>query len=147
MTDRTFDPARPLVMAQFRTVLGHGLNAGTALTVTDEPSAAGEVDEALARRLWNGGLAMYADEARPTPVETPEQEQARLATEASRSAETDAAAPTARRVRAPRGQAAVSNSTNSESGQGPDQGDAGLNGSDAGAGGAGGASGDAGAGE
>jgi hypothetical protein len=80
----TFDPKRRLVMATFKTVLGHNLPAGTALTITDEPSARGEVDEALARRLYASSNAVYAEDHRPTPVETPEQEKARLAREALR---------------------------------------------------------------
>lgn len=77
-----FDPKRRLVMASFKTVLGHSLPAGTPLVISDEPTARGEVDEAMARRLHTSGVAGYADEARPTPVETPEQERARLAREA-----------------------------------------------------------------
>ena len=82
----TFDPSRRLVMATFKTVLGHNLPAGTALAIVEEPSARGEVDEAMARRLFNGRNAVYAEDARPTPVETPEQEKARLAIEALRDA-------------------------------------------------------------
>lgn len=73
-----FDPARKLTMARFKTVHGHGLQAGTALAIVEEPAAAGEVDEAMARRLWNAGIAVYAEDFRPTPVETKEQEAARL---------------------------------------------------------------------
>lgn len=73
-----FDPARKLVMAKFKTVLGHNLNRGAALTIVKEPAAPGEVDEALARRLFNGGQATYADDFRPTPVESKEAEAARL---------------------------------------------------------------------
>jgi hypothetical protein len=85
----TFDPKRPLVMASFKTVLGHNLPVGTPLVITDEPSAPGEVDEGLARRLWNGKAAAYATDLRPTPVETPEQERARLALEAMRDGNTE----------------------------------------------------------
>lgn len=83
----TFDPQRRLVMANFKTVLGHNLPAGTPLVLVEEPTARGEVDEALARRLFNGRNAVYAEDARPTPVETPEQEKARLAAEALRDAD------------------------------------------------------------
>lgn len=73
-----FDPARKLTMARFKTVNGHGLRAGTPLIIADEPSAPGEVEEAMARRLWNAGMAVYAEDFRPTPVESKEQEAARL---------------------------------------------------------------------
>ena len=81
----TFDPQRRLVMATFKTVLGHNLPSGTPLVIAEEPSARGEVDEAMARRLFNSRNAVYAEDARPTPVETPEQEKARKAAEALRS--------------------------------------------------------------
>lgn len=73
-----FDPARKLVMAKFKTVGGHNLNRGAPLIIAAEPAAAGEVDEAMARRLFAGGQAIYADEFRPTPVESKEAEAARL---------------------------------------------------------------------
>lgn len=73
-----FDPARKLVIAKFKTVLGHSLTAGTPLTIADEPSARGEVDEALARRLHAGGIAVYAEDFHPTPIESKEAEAARL---------------------------------------------------------------------
>ena len=80
-----FDKSRPLVMKSFRTVHGHNLNVGARLTLVEgEPSAPGEVDDVMAERLWAGGIAIYEDQARPTPVETPEQEKARLAVEALR---------------------------------------------------------------
>ncbi len=82
----TFDPKRRLVMASFKTVLGHNLPAGTPLIIAEEPTALGEVDEGMARRLHASGVATYAEDARPTPVETPEQERARLAAEALRDA-------------------------------------------------------------
>lgn len=83
----TFDPTRRLVLGSFRTVLGHQLDAGTPLVIVDQPSAPGEVEEGLARMLWNKKVALYAEDARPTPVETPAQEQARLAREAMRDGE------------------------------------------------------------
>lgn len=73
-----FDPARKLIMAKFKTVHGHGLGVGTPLAVVSSPTARAEVDEAMARRLWKSGAAVYADDFRPTPVETKEQEAARL---------------------------------------------------------------------
>lgn len=85
----TFDPKRRLVMASFKTVLGHNLPAGFPLAIVEEPSARGEVDEALARRLHSSKVAVYAEEAHATPVETPEQERARLAAEALRDAPAD----------------------------------------------------------
>lgn len=73
-----FDPARKLIMAKFKTVHGHGLGIGTPLAVVASPSLRAEVDEAMARRLWKSGVAVYAEDFRPTPVETKEQEAARL---------------------------------------------------------------------
>lgn len=87
-----FDPARKLTMARFKTVHGHGLQAGTALAIVEEPAAAGEVDEAMARRLWNAGIAVYAEDFRPTPVETKEQEAARLTAGETASPDTDESA-------------------------------------------------------
>lgn len=80
----TFDPKRRLVMASFKTVMGHSLPAGTPLAIVEEPSARGEVDEAMARRLYASKVAGYEDEVYATPVETPEQERNRLALEALR---------------------------------------------------------------
>ena len=61
-----FDPDRKLVMAKFKTVLGHSLPAGTPLLLAAEPAAAGEIDEAMARRLQNvlamKRLALSSDE-------------------------------------------------------------------------------------
>lgn len=74
----TFDPTRRLVMASFKTVLGHDLPAGTPLVLKDKPEAFAEVDEPVARRLWDAKLAVYMEDARPTPVETPRQEAERL---------------------------------------------------------------------
>lgn len=73
-----FDPARKLIMAKFKTVHGHGLGVGTPLAVVASPTLRAEVDEAMARRLWKSGAAVYAEDFRPTPVETKEQEAARL---------------------------------------------------------------------
>lgn len=74
-----FDPSVPLTMAKFKTVHGHNLNAGTALVIAASPVASGEVTEDMARRLYLSGAAVPADDFRPTPVETPVQEAARLA--------------------------------------------------------------------
>lgn len=82
-----FDPARKLVMAKFKTVLGHSLPAGTPLAIAAEPAARGEVDEAMARRLHAGGIAIYADDFRPTPVESAEQARTREAAEIVERAE------------------------------------------------------------
>lgn len=78
-----FDAATPLVMATFKTVHGFNLNRGTRLHIVDEPSVAGEVTEAMARRLFKSRIAVPADAFRPTPVETSEQEAARIVSEAS----------------------------------------------------------------
>lgn len=73
-----FDPARKLVMAKFKTVLGYSLPAGTPLTIAAEPEGRAQIDEAMARRLHAGGIAVYAEDFRPTPVESKEAEAARL---------------------------------------------------------------------
>lgn len=74
-----FDPNRPLTMAVFKTVDGFPVTAGTPLIIVEEPSKSGEVTEAMANRLWARGWAVYADDFRPTPVETEEQAKAREA--------------------------------------------------------------------
>jgi hypothetical protein len=78
----SFDPTRRLVMAKFKTVLGHGVTVGTPLRIVDEPSEPGEVDKVLAERLWASGLATYAEDRRPTRVETEEEQKIREANEA-----------------------------------------------------------------
>lgn len=90
MTDQSKNP--PLVMARRKSVGGHYLNAGTPLVITAKPSAPGEVTQAVADMLAAKRIAIPLDEVRPTPVETKEQEAARLmaearAIEASASAE------------------------------------------------------------
>lgn len=67
-----------IVMAQFKTVLGHPLQKGTPLVVVAEPAAPGEVDQAMANRLLKSGIAVDAGAYCPTPVETREEEAARL---------------------------------------------------------------------
>lgn len=69
MTD--FDASQPIVMARFGQLAGHNLNAGAPLAIVAEPSKPGEVDLDTAGQLWASGRAVYADMARPTPVETP----------------------------------------------------------------------------
>lgn len=69
-----FDPNRKLVMASFKTVHGHGLGAGAALTVVDVAHKPGHVEPAMARRLFNAGIAVYAEDFRPTPVMAKQQE-------------------------------------------------------------------------
>jgi hypothetical protein len=69
---RTFDPTKPIVMARFQTVGGHAMGAGDPLKIVDEPKDAGEVDLDTATRLWSTGTFVYADQARPTPVESPQ---------------------------------------------------------------------------
>lgn len=83
MTD--FNPDTTLVMARRKSVNGHYLNAGRALVITKKPSAPGEVDQDTARLLFNKGIAIPADQVKPTPVETKEQEAARLRAEAARA--------------------------------------------------------------
>lgn len=74
-----FNPKTPLMMATFKTVHGFGLGRGTSLKIVEEPARAGEVTEAMARRLFASSIAVPEDNFRPTPVETPEQEAARIA--------------------------------------------------------------------
>ena len=77
-TTDTFDKSKPLVMARFGTLRGHALNAGAPLTIVDDPEGPGEVTEDEAELLWGGNRITYADEARPTPVESPEDAAERL---------------------------------------------------------------------
>lgn len=88
---RSFDAAKPVVAAQFFTAHEHEFTVGTAITIVekedgDEEFGPGELtlDETL--HLWNGGRVDYAEDARPTPVETPEREAERLQAEAAREA-------------------------------------------------------------
>lgn len=77
----TFDPTRPLAMGRFNTVNGFALAIGESIRIVDdskEPKERGEVTADVATRLWSGGTFVYADEARPTPVETPQQAAERL---------------------------------------------------------------------
>ena len=68
-----FDASKPLVMARFGTLNGHDLTLGSPITVTEEDSeAAGNASPDLARTLWASGTFDYAENARPTPVESPE---------------------------------------------------------------------------
>lgn len=76
-----FDPARTLIMTKFKTVHGFRPHVGSPLEIVAEPSKEGEVTEAMARRLWKSGIAVYAEDFRPTPVATPEQEAAALVAE------------------------------------------------------------------
>lgn len=76
-----FDPARTLIITQFKTVHGFRPHVGSPLAIVDEPSKEGEVTEAMARRLWKSGIAVYAEDFRPTPVATPEQEAAVIVAE------------------------------------------------------------------
>ena len=74
-----FDPNRPLTMTKFKTVEGFPVTAGTPLVIVEAPAKSGEVTEAMAKRLWAKGTAVYADDFRPTPVETEDQARAREA--------------------------------------------------------------------
>lgn len=74
-----FDPTRRLTMAKFKTVDGFPLTAGTPLVIVEEPRANGEVTELMARRLHAKGNAVYAEDFRPTPVETDDQARSREA--------------------------------------------------------------------
>lgn len=82
-----FDPTSQLIMAVFKTVDGFDVPQGTPLFIVETPAKTGEVTEAMARLLWNRKIAVYADDYRPTPVETEEQTHAREAAEALAAAE------------------------------------------------------------
>lgn len=73
----TFDPTKPLVMKSFNTVGGFALAAGESVSIVEEPKERGEITLATATRLF-GRTFVYADEARPTPVETPQEAAKRL---------------------------------------------------------------------
>jgi hypothetical protein len=76
---RLFDPAKPLRMGRFNTVNGHPLTPGANITIVEgEPKAAGEVTLDQATRLWSGRTFVYAEDARPTPVESPQDAAKRL---------------------------------------------------------------------
>lgn len=77
---RSFDPNRPLVMAGFNTINGFAMTAGERITIADEPTERGEVTLDTAARLWSGGKFVYQEEARPTPVESPQDAARRLVT-------------------------------------------------------------------
>lgn len=66
-----FDASKPIVMARFGRLNDHDLNAGAPLMIVAEPAKAGEVDADTAAQLWASGRAVYAELARPTPVEAP----------------------------------------------------------------------------
>lgn len=78
LNPRLFDRTRPLVMARFAQLLEHEMSAGDPLTIVDEPSGKGEVTDDIALRLWLSRVAVYADQANPTPIETPQQEAERV---------------------------------------------------------------------
>lgn len=82
MPDPTkFDPTKPLAMGRFNTVGGHALTPGDPITITpdgQEPKERGEVTAETALRLWAGGTFVYAEDARPTPVESPQDAARRL---------------------------------------------------------------------
>lgn len=78
-----FDPARSLIIAKFKTVGGHPLPVGTALSITAAPEKPGEIDAAMARRLFASGIAVYAEDYHPTPIESVEAEAARIIAEAA----------------------------------------------------------------
>lgn len=75
----TFDPAQPLVMGRFNTVNGFAITPGDPISITEDPKAPGEVTVDSAVRLWSGGTFIYAKDARPTPVESPQDAARRLA--------------------------------------------------------------------
>lgn len=75
-----FDPDKPLVMAKPQTIYIHRMATGDPLTIVDEetPDERGAVTADLAERLWATGFAVYADDFRPTPVESPEEHARRV---------------------------------------------------------------------
>jgi hypothetical protein len=66
-----FDPTKNYAAAAFMTLGGHQLGLGAPITITDEPSAPGEVTAANAAILFSGRKIVAADQVRPTPVESP----------------------------------------------------------------------------
>ncbi len=80
MTTPSFDRNASYAMAQFATVLGHGLNVGTPIQIVDgaDGSTAGQLDPTTAQILFDKGTIAPLDDIRPTPVETPEQEARRV---------------------------------------------------------------------
>lgn len=79
---RLFDRTRPLAMARFATLYEHEMAAGDPLTIIDGETGGdkGEIPLGIAVRLWVSGQAVYADDLRPTPFLSPEQEAARVVT-------------------------------------------------------------------
>jgi hypothetical protein len=76
---RLFDRTRPLAMARSAQLYAHDVTAGDPLTIVDElTDEKGAVTFDVALRLWLSGVAVYDEDRRPTPVETPEQEVERL---------------------------------------------------------------------
>lgn len=78
---RSFDPTKPLVVSAFAQVHEHDLTVGTEVKIVEEqsdPPAPGEVtlDEAI--HLWRADKIDYTENARPTPVASPEDEAERL---------------------------------------------------------------------
>lgn len=74
----SFDESKPLVMGRFNTVNGHALAPGEPITISEDPKERGEVTRDTAVRLWSGGTFIYAADARPTPVESPQDAARRL---------------------------------------------------------------------
>lgn len=75
-----FDPTRSLAFARHGTLHGHTLHAAAPVRIVDEPSLSGELTHDDAVRLWSAGRIVYSEDARPTPVEKPEQAARRLTT-------------------------------------------------------------------
>jgi hypothetical protein len=75
-----FNPDKPTVIASPVTIFIHQMVAGDPLSIveTETPEVRGAVTVDLAERLWASGKSVYAEDFRPTPVETPEQEAARV---------------------------------------------------------------------
>lgn len=75
---KDFDPKTPLVMAESKTADGQNLRRGDKLKISKDPAGPGEVSESTARLLYAKQAAIPAADFRPTPVETKQQEAARL---------------------------------------------------------------------
>lgn len=73
-----FDAKNPLIMNTRRTVLGHALNRGVALTVVDKPSAPGEVDQQTAELLFKKKIATTSEDFRPTAEAPISEDEAKL---------------------------------------------------------------------
>ena len=71
-----FDATLPLVLDRGVTISNFAMVRGEPLQLVAEetPEIKGAVTQDVAERLWAGGIAVYAKDFRPTPVETPREQ-------------------------------------------------------------------------